>query len=281
MDFSFRAHDAFTKGRMIGAMRLRHLIHPSVEWLDEPSARRVVVVAGVVVAGMALYGFSVGYWRSPLMGWYVAVKMPLLIGLTLAFNALLNGLLAMLLGSGLGLRQSFLALLTSFAIMALILGSLAPVTWLMAWNAPPPDSPDARVAHNVYLLAHTFLIAFAGITGNVHLHRLLRAKAPGGGAATATLLAWLGGNCFLGAQFSYIFRPFFGSPSLGVEFLRPDPMNGSFHEAVWRMLDHVTGGLALPVLLGSLVIFLIPVVRSIRPAPTPKANSTNHPNPPP
>lgn len=58
---------------MIGAMRLRHLIHPSVEWLDEPSARRVVVVAGVVVAGMALYGFSVGYWRSPLMGWYVAL----------------------------------------------------------------------------------------------------------------------------------------------------------------------------------------------------------------
>jgi hypothetical protein len=245
-------------------MHLRHLIHPAPDWLDEPSPRRVEVVAGATCLGLALYGFTVGYWRSPLMGCYVAVKMPLLIACTLACNGLLNGLLGLLLGTGLGFRQSLLALLTSFALAALILGSLAPVTWLLAWNAPPPDSPGANQAHSAYLVTHTFLIGFAGITANLHLHRLLMAKAAPVGAATATLLAWLGGNCFLGAQFSWILRPFFGSPSLDVAFLRPDAMRGNFYQAVWRSLQLITHGNGLPALAALLLILLIPVVRAIQ-----------------
>jgi len=244
-------------------MTFRDLIHPAADWLDEPTPRRVGAVALVTFTGMAAYGFSVGYWRSPLMGWYVAVKMPLLIALTLGCNGLLNGLLGMLLGTGLGFRQSLLALLTSFALAALILGSLAPVTWLLAWNAPSPDSPAAASAHAAYLVTHTFLIGFAGITANLHLHRLLTAKAPNPAAATATLLAWLGGNCFLGAQFSWILRPFFGYPTLEVAFLRPDPMRGNFYQAVWRSLDHITRGNAAPALVGILLILFIPILRTI------------------
>lgn len=254
-------------------MHLRRLIHPAPDWLDEPTVRRVLAVAGATLAGMALYGFSVGYWRSPLMGCYVAVKMPLLIALTLGCNGLLNGLLGILLGTGLGFRQSLLALLTSFSLVGLMLGSLAPVTLLLAWNAPPPDAPGAHFAHQTYLLTHTFLIGFAGVTANLHLHRLLRAKAPSRAAANATLLAWLGGNCFLGAQFSYILRPFFGSPGLDVEFLRPDPMNGTFYYAVWRMLQNVTGGHALPVLILLLLILIVPVIRAIQTDPKPPPTS--------
>ncbi|MCF7675847.1 MAG: hypothetical protein K9M97_10920 [Akkermansiaceae bacterium] len=249
-------------------MHLRHLIHLAPDWLDEPSARRVVVVAGATIAGMAIYGFTVGYWRSPLMGCYVAVKLPLLIALTLACNGLLNGLLGMLLGTGLGFRQSLLALLTSFSLAALILGSLAPVTWLLAWNAPRPDSPGAVMAHSAYLLTHTFLIGFAGVTANLHLHRLLLAKAPNRTAATATLLAWLGGNCFLGGQFSWILRPFFGSPQLEVAFLRENPMRGNFYQSVWFSLQSSTGGHGLPVLILILLILLVPVIRAIQTKPS-------------
>src|SRR5690606_32704114 len=119
-------------------------------------------------------------------GAFVAVKMPLLVALTLGCNGLLNGLLGLLLGSGLGFRQSLLALLSSFAVAALILGSLAPVTFLLAWNAPPPGSEEAGRAHSAYLVIHTFLIGFAGVTANLHLHRLLAARAPTPAAATAT-----------------------------------------------------------------------------------------------
>ncbi|MES2438998.1 MAG: hypothetical protein V4584_08020 [Verrucomicrobiota bacterium] len=245
-------------------MHLRQLIQPESDWLDAPTPRRVARVAATASVGLAVYGFTVGFWRDPVMGFYVAVKMPLLVALTLTCNGLLNGLLGLLLGTGLGFRQSLLALLSSFALAALILGSLAPVTFFLALNAPPPDAPNAAVAHAAYLVTHTVLIGFAGITANLHLHRLLAAKAPTPMAATATLLAWLGGNGFLGAQFSWILRPFFGSPRLNVEFLRPDPMNGNFYQAVWKSIDHISGGFSGPLLGVILLFLLIPIVHAIR-----------------
>lgn len=245
-------------------MNLRQLIQPDTDWLDAPTPQRVGWVAAAAATGLAVYGFSVGYWRDPVMGAYVAVKLPLLIFLTLACNGLLNGLLGLLLGTGLGFRQSLLALLTAFGLAAVILGSLAPITFFLAWNAPPPHSPGAQNAHAAYLVTHTVLIGFAGITANIHLHRLLAVKAPTPAAATATLLAWLGGNGFLGAQFSWILRPFFGSPTLEVQFLRDDPLRGNFYQTVWKSLDHITGGYGVPVLAVILLFLIGPIAHAIQ-----------------
>lgn len=245
-------------------MPFRHLIQPDADWLDAPSGRRILEVALIACAGLALYGFSVGFWRDPWMGVFVAIKMPLLVALTLACNGLLNGLAGILLGSGLGFRQSAFALLTAFALAALILGSLAPVTLLLAWNAPPPDAANAGQAHSAYLVTHTALIGFAGIVSNIHLHRLLAAKAPTRIAATGTLLAWLAGNAFLGAQFSWILRPFFGSPRLKVAFLRDDPMDGNFYQAVWRAIDHLSGGHGIPLLVAILLCLATPILIALQ-----------------
>jgi len=248
-------------------MNLRTLLQPDAAWLDDPHPRRILGVALATVLGLAAYGFTVGWWRSPMMGAYVAVKMPLLVACTLGCNGLLNGLLGLLLGTGLGFRQSLLALLMSFAVAALILGSLAPVTFFLAWNAPAPDSVNAGMAHSAYLVTHTFLIGFAGIAANVHLHKLLAARAPNRTSATLTLLAWLGGNGFLGAQFSWVLRPFFGSPNLEVAFLRPDPMKGNFYESVWFSIDHLSGGHAITAILSLLIllsVLAIPVIVAIK-----------------
>lgn len=247
-------------------MSLRTLLQPDATWLEDPHPRRILAVAAATVLGLAAYGFTVGWWRSPMMGAYVALKMPLLVACTLACNGLLNGLMGLLLGSGLGFRQSLLALLMSFAVAALILGSLAPVTFFLAWNAPSPGSANAGVAHSAYLVTHTFLIGFAGISANVHLHQLLAARAPNRTSATITLLSWLGGNGFLGAQFSWVLRPFFGSPKLEVAFLRPDPLKGNFYESVWQSIDHLSGGHAVTAILSLLMlvsILAIPVIATI------------------
>jgi hypothetical protein len=246
---------------------IRRLLQPQADLLDDPTPGKIARIAGLAALGLAAYGFTTGYWRSPLMGVYVALKMPLLVACTLCCNGMLNGLLGVLLG-GLGFRQSLLALLSAFAVSALLLGSLAPVTLMLALNAPQPDSPQASSAHAGYLLFHVFLVAVAGIAGTLTLYRILRQRCPSPSVATLTILAWLAGNGFLGAQFSWILRPFFGSPRLEVALFRPDPMRGSFYEAVWRSLDKSTGGNAAFAIAGlvlGLAIIAWPVVRTLFP----------------
>ena len=86
--------------------------------------------------GTAIYGFTVGIWRAPLQSFYTAIKFPLLIFLTCAGNAAVNGMLAQILGSGLSFKQTSLAILMSFAIAAIILAGFAPITLFVWYNAP-------------------------------------------------------------------------------------------------------------------------------------------------
>jgi hypothetical protein len=166
------------------------------------------------------------------MGLFVAIKMPLLIALTLACNAGLNGMLGLLLGSELGFRQSLLALLRAFAISGFVLGSVVPVTFFVALNFPSVSSSQAAASHSAYLLTHVFLIGVAGLVGVLRLGNLLTSHCKTPWIARSTLGTWIVGNAFLGAQFSWILRPFFGSPRLNVAFLREHPMDGSFYGAV-------------------------------------------------
>src|SRR5262245_44787820 len=85
-------------------------------WVDNWSWPRVLFCVAVIATGAGLYGMAVGYWRSPMQALFVALKLPLILLLTSAGNALLNAMLAPLLGLNIGLRQSFLAILMSFTI---------------------------------------------------------------------------------------------------------------------------------------------------------------------
>jgi len=115
---------------------------PEDKWL--PSLRFCLAS---ILLGFGVYGFTVGVWRSPAMGACVAIKLPLLVFLTLGLNAVLNTILGLLLGSGLGLRQTILCQLMSFAVAGLVLGSIAPVTLLMALDVPGPEDAAAGTSH--------------------------------------------------------------------------------------------------------------------------------------
>jgi len=208
-------------------------------WLNQPDACGTIACLTSILIGSGIYGLTLGIWRAPLQSLYTAIKFPLLILLTCAGNAAINGMLAQILGSGLSFRQTSLAILMSFALAAIILGSLAPVTLFIWYNAPPLDSPRAILGHSVMLLAHVFCIAFAGILANRRLLELLGAISGDAGIARRVLLSWLAGNLFLGAQLAWNLRPFIGSPAIAVQFLRADPLRGNFYEAVWRAFLHL------------------------------------------
>ncbi len=193
-----------------------------------------------IVVGGAAYGFTLGMWQwgtpQPV---YVAIKIPMLFILTAVGNGLLNGMLAQLLGVPLSFRESLSSILTSFAIMALILGSLFPVISFLVLNTPAPDESGFRAGYSFTMVFHVVLIAFAGVMANLRLFGLLRRIAPNRAVAMQTLAAWLSGILLLGSQLSWNLRPFIGSPQLEVQFFRPDAFSGSFFEALWSSFHHL------------------------------------------
>ena len=202
-------------------------------WLAAPDLRSVAGCIIIILLGSGLYGFTLGLWRAPLQSLYTAIKFPALIFLTCGGNALLNGMLAQILGAGLSFKQTSLAILMSFAIAAIILGGFSPITLFIWYNAPPLASENAALGHSLMLLAHVCAIAFAGVMANRRLFDLLRKVAGDARTARVVLLSWLAGNLFLGAQLAWNLRPFIGHPSLAVQFLRDEPLRGNFYEHVW------------------------------------------------
>lgn len=207
-------------------------------WLATSDVQSFCANIFVIIFGAGIYGFTVGIWRAPLQSIYTAAKLPLLIILTCAGNAVINGMLAQILGSGLSFKQTSLAILMSFAIAAIILAGFAPITLFVLFNAPPLASADAILGHSLMLLTHVFVIAFAGVVANQRLLRLLENMSGHIRTARAVFFSWLAGNLFLGSQLAWNLRPFIGSPKLAVQFLREDPLRGNFYEAVWRALGH-------------------------------------------
>ncbi|HXT41203.1 MAG TPA: hypothetical protein VN887_14420 [Candidatus Angelobacter sp.] len=211
------------------------------DWAGHWEAGRVLGYVAVIVAGAGLYGAAMGYWRSPVQAGYNLIKFPLVILATTLGNAVLNGMLAPLLGLNLRFRQSLMLVLMTFTIAAAVLGAFAPVVAFIIWNTPSlaGQTQIPWATYNFVQLTQVVVIAFAGLTANVRLSRLLVALSGSERAARKVLFSWLAGNLFLGSQLCWILRPFIGSPGLPVEFLRPNAFEGNFYETVFRAIGHL------------------------------------------
>ena len=204
-----------------------------LETLEEKDRRSTLICLLLIFLGVGSYGASIGIWQGPIQACFVAIKLPWVILLTLLMNAILNGILASLSGVRLTFVQTTLALLSAFAVFGLIVGSLSPITFGMAVDAPAPNEQGGEETHRRLILAHTLLIAFAGIISTARLYRVLLHFAESAKAARHSLLGLLSGNLFAGAQVGFLLRPIFGQPGLKIEFLRPDLFRGNFYESVW------------------------------------------------
>ena len=214
---------------------LRGEVSALAVWTADWRASSVTRDVLLMVAGAGAFGAAMGCWRDPWQAVFAGIKLPLIMLLTAAGNALLNGMLAPLLGLHLRFRQSFLAILASFALASAILGAFSPLAAFVIWNAPPlAEGANNSATHAAILLLLVVVIAFAGIAANLRLLQLLRALAGESAIAWRVLLAWLAGNLFLGSQLSWVLRPFIGNPRMPVEFFRGDAFHGNFYETVFR-----------------------------------------------
>ncbi len=206
------------------------------EWLARQLSACAAFCVLTIVLGAGIYGAVMGSWRGDWQPLFTGIKLPLLILLTTLGNALLNAMLAPLLGLNLTARQCLTVILMTFAIAALILGALAPVAAFVVWNIPPltPATTLASPEYGLLQLALFGFIAGAGVTGNIVLAPLLRAWSGRRGVARRVLFAWLAVNLLLGSQICWVLRPFLWDPARPVEFLGPEYLRGSFYETVFE-----------------------------------------------
>jgi len=222
------------------AFNLNALLRGEVEllagWIARWTMGQTARQTFTIVVGAGAFGAAMGSWRAPEQAFCSAVKLPFILLVTAVGNALLNGMLAPLIGVNLRLRESFAAVLTSFTLAAVILGAFSPLMGFLVWNLPrpTPGAAESVAAHSVMVLILVGMIAFAGVTANVRLLQLLRRFGGGMAPAWRLLLAWLTVNLLLGSQLSWIARPFIGRADEPVRFLDPHAMSGNFFEEVLR-----------------------------------------------
>lgn len=193
----------------------------------------------VIILGTSVYGSTIGLWRSPLQAFFVSIKLPFLIFLTTACNAMLNWLVSLMIGAQFSFIRTLKYQLISYAVASIILFSVVPVSLFFLWSTPPL-SEAAKVGHGFITLLHVCLIAIAGIVANIRLFDLLRAHLPKTVPAGLILFSWLLGNMFLGCQLSWTMRPFIGAPTLEVQLFRPNPLKGNFYIDVYNKIITVT-----------------------------------------
>lgn len=227
-----------------GASEIGQLLRGETEAISQWSQRwapgRFILHVTVIVLGAGFYGAAMGWWRAPEQALFVAIKFPLIILLVTFGNALINGLLAPLLGLGIRFHQSFSAIVMSFAVTSAVLGAFSPVMAFLIWNVPAMTADiSMQPTYRLILLAHVLVIALAGTAGNLRLFELLRHWSPTHRIALRVLTVWLCGNLFLGTQLAWILRPFIGSPNLPVEFLRANAFHGNFYETIFRMVQAI------------------------------------------
>ncbi|HJL16944.1 MAG TPA: hypothetical protein RMH99_14865 [Sandaracinaceae bacterium LLY-WYZ-13_1] len=230
-----------------------------------------------IAVGAGAYGAAFGLWRGGAQAAYVAVKLPALLLALAVLTTGLSAIFAALLRSRLSLRQTATCLVLSLAVTSAVLGALAPLSVFLVAHAPPPDPaalglpidhprvrPSMAVARAL-LLWHVLVVATAGLTGVVRLRGLLARLVDDAVVVRRVLFAWIAAQFLVGAELSWLFRPFLGKPHLPPGLLRQEALAGNFFEEVGTLVRNAFGGAApvVGVLVGvGLLAWLVGVLRA-------------------
>jgi hypothetical protein len=208
-------------------------------WITAQHAprRTMLRLAVCILAFALLYGAVMGTFRG-LAGqsqWarqivYSAVKVPILLSITFAISLPNFFVLNSLFGLRRDFSQALRALVAAQAGLAIILASLAPIT--MTWYASSANYQQA-------LLFNGLMFAIASFTAQWLVRGYYRPLIARNRRHGWMLWTWLFVYAMVAIQLAWIMRPFIGSPTAPVQFLRDDAWDNAYvivARLVWRTL---------------------------------------------
>lgn len=191
----------------------------------------------------SLYGFAIGASKNLTYGWRSSVRFPLLLLGTAALCALAQCLLARFVGLRLPFRSVQRASLEAYRAVAVLLGSISPVSLFLGQTMVQPDARSLG-GYPGFVLVNVVFITIAGCVSLVLQTRsLVREHQVAGRQATIVVIGWLVMTLLVGGQLAFWLRPFFdiawltGEPPflLGSEPTATGARNS--YEAVWAVRD--------------------------------------------
>jgi hypothetical protein len=191
----------------------------------------------------ACYGATMGLYAGGLQIIYSAVKVPILILLSLYLTVPSYYVLYSLLGGKRSLRQTITLLLSGFTIMAIILIAFVPVNLFFIITTPRSSG-----AHSFTALLNIAIFTLGGFFALIYLIRGARVlyKEP----SEEWKPAFLVGSvilAFVGTQLAWVLRPFFNYYEF---FIRP--LESNFYTAVILLIFRFAGFLGAVLVLGGL-----------------------------
>jgi hypothetical protein len=186
------------------------------------------------LAGFGVFGFLLGFTRSPLTGLAAAPKL-MLVGLgSLAVCLPALHVYGRLLGARISALQAVCEALVALATTGLTLLGLAPV-WLAFANTV--NHPPTGYFH--IMLGSLGFLGVAALRGVWVLTKALRSQS----RTVIHLLAWTALYGMVGVQMAWVVRPFVGNPGSATVVIRP--LESSAFDAaatLWRSnVDTFTG----------------------------------------
>src|SRR3989338_7939071 len=180
-----------------------------------------------VIYGLGLGFFAAG-WQIPAAG----LKVPTLIVLSLLICLPALFTFNVILGSKLSFLQCTAVLSMAAYLTATILASFAPILLFFAISAG---------GHDFITLLNVAMCAMAGALGVMWIWRAMTSLAESSGREPnlTILRIWILIYGFVGAQMSWILRPFVGNPESFALFRK---IQSNFFEAVWNMAKGFVGG---------------------------------------
>lgn len=231
--------NAFLLTRMVRNLG-NHVAHTVDARINAARDEWRIDLAAIIAFG-AMAGLSVGAWTG---GWhmaYVATKVPFLL-----LGSLLIGLPAMVIlgrfiGCPLSLSDAARLALASIARTSVVLGALAPATAYFAFTLPE----RGIVVYRAVVLSQVFAFGVAGFVGVTALGGRLAVVVENRAKHTRIIFLWVAIYSFVGAQLTWMLRPFLGNPGAPVEYLRPYAerigLNSNFYTAVFTLIKHSLG----------------------------------------
>ncbi len=197
-------------------------------------------VAAILFCG-ALAGVSVGAWTGGWQLFYVATKVPVLLLGTLLIGLPSMALFGRLIGCPLSVADCRNLALSSIARTAIVLAALAPATSYFAFTLPARGDS----AYRAIVLTQVLVFGIAGCIGVATLQGSLTQSVGNRAKRRRLLILWLAIYSFVGAQLTWMMRPFLGNPGLPVEYFRSYGerigVNSNFYLSVYTLIKHSLG----------------------------------------